>query len=179
MLKILVASENPVKILATKDAFSKYFDRLEVVGVKAPSGVEPQPINEKVFQGAFNRTMFLKKISGEQKTSADFFVGIEEGMAKKNGLWFVEGWVSILDAENKMHFGTTSSFMLPEKIVENLLAGVELGVEVDKLIGEVNSKQKNGAIGYFSHGLITRKDMHVQAILMALIPFINKNLYRK
>jgi len=36
-----------------------------------------------------------------------------------------------------------------------------------------------GAIGYLSRGLITRTDLTYQAIIMALIPRLNKSLYEE
>jgi hypothetical protein len=34
MIKVLVGSKNPVKLEATKEAFSKFFDRVEIVGIE-------------------------------------------------------------------------------------------------------------------------------------------------
>ena len=49
---VLVASKNPVKIEATREAFSKYFENFEVMGIEVDSGVAKQPINEETFEGA-------------------------------------------------------------------------------------------------------------------------------
>lgn len=41
-MKILVGSQNPVKIEAAKEAFSKYFKKVEVAGIKVDSfGTSP------------------------------------------------------------------------------------------------------------------------------------------
>ena len=40
-----------------------------------------------------------------------------------------------------------------------------------------NSKQKSGAIGYFTKDVITRKDLYTQGIITALIPFLNEDLF--
>jgi len=46
-MKVLVGSKNPVKIEATKEAFKKYFDDIEV-----DSKVSKQPIGIETFVGA-------------------------------------------------------------------------------------------------------------------------------
>ena len=46
-MKILVGSQNPVKIEATKEAFLKYFEKVEVMGIEVDSKVSSQPIGEE------------------------------------------------------------------------------------------------------------------------------------
>jgi len=42
-MKILVGSQNPVKIEAVKESFSKYFEKVEVAEIKVDSKVSSQP----------------------------------------------------------------------------------------------------------------------------------------
>ena len=66
MMKILVGSQNPVKIEATKEAFSTYFGKVEVRGIKVDSKVSNQPTNDETFHGARNRAFGLKRINDKK-----------------------------------------------------------------------------------------------------------------
>lgn len=176
-MKVLVGSENPVKIEATREAFSNYFDNLEVKGIKVKSGVPDQPVSNETFEGAENRALELKRLNEEKNLKADFFVGIESGIIKFHSKWFNLGVICILNSEGKAGFGISSGFELPESIVEQLLRGVELGDVTDKLTGEHNSKQKGGAVGFFTKNVMNRKQFYVSGLIIALIPFMNKKLY--
>lgn len=179
MVRVLVGSENPVKIEATREAFLKYFDNVEVVGIKVGSGVSDQPVNTETFEGAKNRALELKKINEEKGLGANFFVGIEGGIIQLYERWFAFGAVCIIDERGRTGYGTSSFFELPESIVRELLNGVELGIVMDKLAGEENVKQKYGAIGFFTKGVVSRKDLYVGGIVNALIPFINEKFYSR
>lgn len=176
-MKVLVGSKNPVKIDAVKEAFSKYFNNVEVIGMKVSSNVSNQPINNETFEGAKNRALELKRINREQNIGAKFFVGIEGGIAKMYSRWLAFGAICIIDNKGRIGFGTSPHFELPEKVTKHLLNGIELGDVMDRILGERNTKQKSGAIGFFTKGIMDRKNLYVHGLIVALVPFINKNLY--
>lgn len=176
-MKVLVGSTNPVKIEAVKEAFSKYFGDLEVVGMKVDSKVRSQPVDDETFDGAKNRATALKKINDERGLGAKFFVGIEGGMAKSYSRWLTFGGMCVMDDRGRMGFGTSPQFELPESIVPRLLAGTELGDVMDEITGGHNTKQKSGAIGFFTKNAIDRKSAYVHGLVAALVPFINEELY--
>ena len=176
-MKILVGSQNPVKIGATKEAFLKYFEKVEVAGIEVDSKVSSQPIGEKTFEGAKNRVLELKRINETKNLNAQFCVGVEGGIIKLYSKWFCFSGMCIIDNRGKIGFGTSSCFELPNQIVKKLLNGVELGEVMDKIIGDHNTKQKGGAIEFFTKGIMERKDIYVSGLIVALIPFINEELY--
>jgi len=176
-MKVLVGSQNPVKIEAVKEAFSKYFDNVEVIGMKVDSKVPDQPINEETFEGAKNRALELKRINEEKNLGAKFFVGIEAGIIKLYSKWFGFGVMCVADNKGKIGIGTSSHFELPESIVKHLLNRVELGDVMDRITGDHNTKQKNGAIGFLTKNVIDRKNLYVHGLIVSLLPFINENLY--
>ena len=176
-MKVLVGSQNPVKIEAVREAFSKYFDTVEVTGINVNSGVSNQPVNSETFEGAKNRALQLKRINDERGLGARFFVGIEGGIINLYSRWFALGGVCILDEKGRAGFGISPSFELPESITEHLLNGIELGDVMDRLTGVHNSKQKKGAIGFFTKGVVERKDAYVHGVITALIPFVNEGIY--
>ncbi len=75
MSKVLVGSQNPVKVEAVREAFACYFGPVEVVGLSVESGVPAQPVNDDTLAGAKNRALALRHINTTQGLGADFFVG--------------------------------------------------------------------------------------------------------
>ena len=166
-----------MKLEATKDAFSTYFDVGDVGGIGVNSKVSNQPIEDETFVGARNRALALRRINEEQNFKAAFFVGIEGGIRKLFGQWFTFGVICIVDDAGRVGYGTSPFFELPSDITEMLLDGTELGVVMDHLIGEANTKEKQGAVGYFTKGVMDRRRYYVAGLTVALIPFLNKDLY--
>jgi non-canonical (house-cleaning) NTP pyrophosphatase len=54
---------------------------------------------------------------------------------------------------------------------------MELGHADDLVFQAQNSKQQGGSVGLLTHGLITREAYYQQAMVLALIPFLNESLY--
>jgi non-canonical (house-cleaning) NTP pyrophosphatase len=54
---------------------------------------------------------------------------------------------------------------------------MELGHADDLVFQAQNSKQKGGSVGLLTHGLLTREGYYQQAMVLALIPFLNESLY--
>ncbi len=174
MVKIAVASKNPVKINACKKAFSEYFEDVEVLAFSVPSNVSPQPMSlEETYKGAVNRAKNLKK----EVKDADFYLGLESGIMKINDNFALAGGVvAIIDKKDRLSFALTPYFPLPKKVMDELNKGKELGDVMKEMIKR-DVKQKEGAIGVFSRGKVTREDLFVPAIISALLPFLNEELY--
>jgi inosine/xanthosine triphosphatase len=178
-IKVLAGSKNPVKIGAVKEAFLHYFKDLEVIGFDVNSGVSVQPIGDETFIGAKNRALELIRINQEKKLGAKYFVGIEAGIIQIFGTWFTYGATCIIDEKGRTAFGTSPLFALPDSIVKELLKGIELGVVMDQLTGSHNVKQKAGAIGFFTKGVIDRRSLYVNGTIMAYMQFLNEDLFFK
>ena len=54
---------------------------------------------------------------------------------------------------------------------------MELGAADDQFFAQENSKQGGGSVGILTHGAITRQTYYNQAIILALIPFLNEELF--
>jgi inosine/xanthosine triphosphatase len=178
-MKILVGSKNPVKVSSVEEAFKNYFPNIEVMGIEVASGVSNQPIGDETFAGAKNRAFALKQINVEQNLNADFFVGIEGGIIKLYEKWFAFGCMCVVDKEGNIGFGSSPQFELPPKVVEKLLSGIELGEVMDQIQNEENTKQKHGAIGYFTNGVMNRKELYIEGLKVAVVPFLHKKMYFK
>lgn len=172
-MKVLVASFNPVKTEACREAFAGMFanEIIDVQGIKVPSGVSDQPFSEaETLSGAVNRAELLKS----RHPDADFLVGIEGGVEQRFGELWAFAWVVVSNG-SKSGKGATARFPLPGKVKKLLDEGWELGDANDKVFAQHNSKQQGGAIGLLTGDLITRKELYVPAVIMALIPFRKEN----
>ncbi|MGD2158793.1 MAG: inosine/xanthosine triphosphatase [Anaerolineales bacterium] len=175
MKSIILASQNPVKIRATKAGFQRMFPDLDfdISWVSVPSGVREQPVSdEETLRGAFNRAQAAKDLVHE----ADFWVGIEGGVEQSEYGMLAFAWVVILSNNHKGK-GRTGAFFLPKKVAEIVRSGKELGDADDIVFGRVNSKQKQGAVGLLTEGVIERADFYEQAVILALVPFKKPGLY--
>lgn len=178
-MKILVGSENPVKLAAVKEAFEYYYAEVEVVGVKVPSGVPDQPVNDQTLTGAENRALKLKELNETNNLCADYFAGVEGGIVFNHNKWFAFGGMCVVDREGNKSFGTSAHFEIPREVSERLLNGEELGHVMDDIMQQKNTKQKMGAIGFFTKGIMDRKQLYVPGIIAALVPFNHKEMYFK
>ncbi len=173
--KIIVASKNPVKINAVKNGFERMFPDIEFEceGVSVPSEVSDQPMDdEETFRGAFNRTENAKKAFPD----ADYWAGIEGGIDFIGKDMTCFAWV-LVQSNEKIGKAKTATFFLPEKVADLVKSGKELGDADDIVFGESNSKQKTGALGLLTKNVISRMALYEDPVIMALIPFKNKDLY--
>mgnify|MGYP001359550802 CR=1 FL=1 len=179
MKTILVASKNPVKIQAARDGFTRMFpgEMFEVRGVSTPSGVSDQPFsNQETLQGALNRAANAR----DQFPDADYCVGIEGGVEPwETGDLTAFAWVVVLERgeDRRIGKGRTGTFFLPPRVAALVREGKELGEADDIVFGRTNSKQENGAVGILTDDVIDRAGFYAPAVILALIPLKNKDLY--
>lgn len=165
--KVVVASLNPAKINAVKSAFQSAFPHqaFEFIGISVESEVDDQPMSdEETRDGALNRVKNAK-IS---QPDADYYVGLEAGI--EDNVTFA--WM-IIESDTHRGESRSASLMLPPLVIEKLDHANELGDVMDEVFGTENIKQKGGAISLLTHDLLTRSSVYHQALILALIPFIN------
>lgn len=165
--KVVVASLNPAKINAVKSAFQSAFPHqaFEFIGISVESEVDDQPMSdEETRDGALNRVKNAK-IS---QPDADYYVGLEAGI--EDNVTFA--WM-IIESDTHRGESRSASLMLPPLVIEKLDHANELGDVMGEVFGTENIKQKGGAISLLTHDLLTRSSVYHQALILALIPFIN------
>lgn len=175
-MRIAVASKNPVKIEAVKEAFAEFFkDSFETESFSVSSGVSDQPLgNKETRRGAENRAKAVRLKSPD----FDYYIGIEGGVSMLRGQMVAFAWMVILNGKTE-GAARTASFFLPPRVAELVLSGYELGQADDMVFKKQNSKQQNGAVGLLTNNVVVRKSLYKQAIILALIPFFNPELYKK
>lgn len=175
MKKVIIASKNQVKTNAVKNGFEKMFpyESFEFEGVSVSSGVNDQPMNnQETMTGAVNRAENAKK----NFSSADYWVGIEGGVERKQGEMEAFSWVVIKSKESDGK-ARTGTFFLPKKVVNLIDAGKELSEADDIVFKCTDSKQKNGSVGILTENIIDRTKYYTEAVILSLIPFKNPDIY--
>lgn len=172
-MKVVVASKNPVKIRATREAFEKQFpgQPVECVAVEAGSGVGDQPFSdEETRHGAINRSHNASEIDPE----ADYWVGLEGGVDTFNGQLMAFAWMAVLGPNGRTGTARTVTLPLPPAVKELLEDGLELGEANDRVFSTVNSKHQGGAFALLTDGLYTREGVYTETLVIALVPFVNE-----
>ena len=172
-MRVAVGSMNPVKVSAVEEVFSKLFRSVEVIPVAVDSGISPQPFGFDTLRGAENRAKRALEATG-----ADYGVGIEGGLLELAGRWYNLGFVVIVDREGFMGTGTSGWFELPPSFLERIKSGEELAEVLDSFLGVKGVGRRDGAVGVFTGNKVTRKDLYVHGIYMALIPLLNKKIWK-
>ncbi len=172
-MRVVVGSTNPTKVEGTKLAFEQFFDNVEVIGKSVSSDVPPQPFNDDTIRGAINRA--LRSYSKD----FDFSVGIEAGLfsLKKSITGFIDFQVAVVYNGKRMSIGFGPGFEFPPRVVEEALKGREVGDVMEEITGIENIGERMGAVHYLTRGVISRIELTRIAVTMALIPWINKDLY--
>lgn len=176
MKRVIVASQNPVKIAAAREAWTRMFpdDACDAAGVAVSSGVSHQPMgDEETRQGALSRAA----AAAAAHPAADFWIGIEGGVADTANGMEAFAWVAVYDDSGRVGLARSASFFLPPAVTHLIRQGKELGEADDIVFGRTNSKQENGAVGILTGNAIERRDYYREAAIMALIPFKNEHLY--
>ena len=171
-MKVLIGTTNPGKIKGAKIALEKYFDNVEVEGIKVVSGVNEQPVGVETYQGALNRVDALMHYAAKNNLQADLFLAVESGLTSEQGFWAITNIAIIKNINGEMGVGSSASFPVPEKYV-SAIKNETLGAVMDRIFNESDLRSSTGGIGLLTREVVTRIDLTAQAFLMALTPFIN------
>ncbi|MEQ6281220.1 inosine/xanthosine triphosphatase [Kluyvera huaxiensis] len=172
MHQVIVATTNPAKIQAILAAFDQIFGEgsCHIDAISVETGVPEQPFgSEETRAGARNRLANARQV----KPEADFWVAIEAGIDE--GATF--SWV-VIESRDQRGEARSATLPLPQAILEQVRAGEALGPVMSKYTGIDKIGNKEGAIGVFTAGALTRSSVYHQAVVLALSPFHN-DLYRQ
>ncbi|MFX1314751.1 MAG: inosine/xanthosine triphosphatase [Promethearchaeota archaeon] len=187
LIKICVGSLNPAKINAVEISFGNYFRNFRIFKIKANSKVSSQPIGmENIIKGAINRARSaLNYLLIEKNEKSDIFgVGIEAGLVSvphtRTGYMDFQ-FCAIIDENQKISLGSGIAFEYPKYVIDLLLDNrdLEIGQIMGELAGNMNLKNELGAISFLSKNKMKRTEILTQAVNCALLPWINKELYKE
>lgn len=172
-MKVVIASHNPAKIRAVKDAFSLQLpeETIEFIPITVESGVSDQPhSDEETRRGARIRALR----AGEFYPDADYWIGLEGGIETIDDQLMTFAWMAVLGHDGNISAARTVTLPLPPAVKLLVDEGLELGDANDRVFSTHNSKHQGGAFGLLSKGLYTRESVYTQALVIALIPFHNE-----
>ncbi len=175
-MEVCVGSTNPTKLKGVKDAFNMFYNNVNIKGYDVQTGIPPQPIGlELTIEGARRRAILSLTI-GER---CDFGVGVEAGLISIGDKFFDVQIAFVIDKNGIESYGFSPMFMVPKTFVEKILVGEykELEDVVDSYFHTKNIGERGGFISILSKNRIRRENLVFYAVAMALIPFINQDLY--
>ncbi|MBP3707843.1 MAG: DUF84 family protein [Clostridia bacterium] len=174
-MKVLVATKNQGKIEGARRALGHYFDNIEIEGIPVESNVGEQPVNNEIYNGAKNRVKNLKRYAKENNIEAELYLSIESGISNALGRWMITNIAVIEDNSNFESYGTSPSFPVPDKLVEDII-NTDLSQVMNKIFeNDEERHNKGGGIQLLTHNEISRIDLTEMAFIMALTKFINEN----
>ena len=155
---IALGSTSQEKISYLKKVFSQKKIKTEVFPVAVESGVPDQPIGEEVIiKGAKNRALqALRKIS-----EAEIGVGMEGGLVRKKGNFYLFCAVAIVSREEKFFLGVSKELPLPQEVFWQIKQKGKFGIVIRNY---ASKKGKDEDI----EELISREKSFSQALQQAL-----------
>ena len=115
----------------------------------------------------------LKNYCKENNISADLYLSIESGINNFFGVWFITNIAVIEDNNDYASYGTSPSFPVPEKYVNDIIT-TDLNEVMCKLFNkEKNLHNKKGGIELLTGGITNRIDLTELAFIMALTSHLN------
>lgn len=161
-MKIGIGSSNPAKIKAA-DPFLAYFKEAELLSYSSNSLVSAQPFSdEETKEGAINRAKDCVK------QGASIGLGFEGGVMEMEDGMYLCNWGAVADKDGNVFSAAGARILLPHSIVEGLKEGQELGTLMGEFTQDPEIRKKDGAIGVFTSGMLTRSEMflHISTILL-------------
>jgi inosine/xanthosine triphosphatase len=171
--KIAVGTLNPAKIEAVQMVIDRIWPNSKLMPVAVPSSVSIMPMSdEECLTGARARAL-----SAIDLTDAELGIGMEAGVNQELEGLMLLGWVAIAGENGREGIASTARLPLPAAIAARVLEGEELGPVMDQILNQNNVKQKGGAVGALTGGLVLRKETFAIAVAYALAPFVSPRFY--
>jgi len=152
---VRVGTANAMKLAATRKAFARFFKKATVVGVDVSSSVSPQPISfGEIVRGARDRARRAFR-------DCDFSVGIEAGIFKVGPVSprpFQITMACVFDGTREA-LGSGPFFEIPPAMVKQIV------------------RADTGSVAVVTKGKVNRESVTRDAVVMALAPFVSRELY--
>ncbi|MFA6328109.1 MAG: inosine/xanthosine triphosphatase [Candidatus Micrarchaeia archaeon] len=167
---VQAGTDNPTKLSGARTALARVFGRKFILhGHKEDSRVSHHPFDAETFAGAENRARAAWK---RAKGKCDYSVGIESGLFEMRKGEFFDITVCCVFDGNGTTFGTGAGFCVPSWIAGKIRGKSDLSRVMAQLAGVEGIGRKQGALGWFSNGVMHRADQVEQAVANALVPRI-------
>jgi inosine/xanthosine triphosphatase len=164
IMKIAVGSTNPTKTRAVENVLRVLFSEIELVALEVSSGIGAQPVgDQQTRRGAFNRAR-----AALEATGAEWGFGLEGGIVQTEFGTMTNAWCVVVARDGRVGVGGSANMLLPERVADRVLQGVELGHAMDEYASIEDVKRKMGAIGVLTRGLLDRQGAYEYIVKLAL-----------
>ena len=189
---IAIGSRRRPKVEAVKTAMEKLrrvapFSPAEIAYISrdVSSDIANTPMSqEEMMQGAYNRAHHVQAQLAAEGIEPAYAFGLEGGLfriaaSQQKAAWYLQSWVYVTDGIQG-YFGSSPAVQIPHHVVAELAGeNVELADIMDRLGDAASGRDKGGAFALLTKGLLTRRAIFEQAVLAAMAPFYNTEIYHK
>jgi inosine/xanthosine triphosphatase len=171
---VAVGSTNPVKLAAARTVIGRVAPSARVESRKIPSTVRDQPFgDDETIRGALARAH-----GARQALEADLGIGLEGGVVEMHDSMRTCAWAAVVNSAGREGIGGSLAMPLPDSVARLIRnEGLELGHAMDRLTGEHDIKQRQGAVGILTAGLVDRQAAYEVILAYALAPFLTSELW--
>lgn len=157
-MKVAIGSKNPVKVRAVQNAFPEPGNM--VLSVEVDSCVRSQPLShDETRTGAIHRAKGCLQI-----TDAVMGIGLEGGVFVMDEQLYLCNWGALVDRDMRLFVVGGPTLKLPDHFRGLLEKGKELNEVMHREAGIEGLGSKEGAIGYYTQGRITRDQVFTQMV---------------
>lgn len=166
MTTVAVGSTNPAKVRAVQEVFPS------VKEMKVASGVSEQPMSDEE-----TRTGAIRRARSCIEQGASIGIGLEGGVMESEVGMLSVNWGTLVDEHGCEVVASGARYPLPEEIAADIRSGKELGDVIDAYTARKDVRKKEGAVGIFTNGMMTRSELyiHIVRLLAGQYEFIKRN----
>ncbi len=168
-MEFIVGSTNNAKVQAVKDTVAIHFPEAIIEYMETDSGVSNQPFgDEETLDGAINRALNVRSL---HKNAIG--IGLEGGVRLINEKMYICNWGALVFTDGKRYTAGGAQIPLPDEIALEIQRGKELGPVIDAYFQALGLHQREGAMGMFTAGIVTRIDLfqHIIALLIGQLKY--------
>lgn len=175
-MEFIIGSMNQAKVEATQKVVKEHYPHAIVHARPSDSGVSAQPIGDtETITGAINRAQ-------EVRTKAPNVIGIglEGGVRKLGNALYICNWGALETPEGQLITAGGAQIPLPSVIAKEIENGKELGPVIDQYFNQNQLRQREGAMGMFTAGAITRVELftHILHMLIGQLTYHSEENHR-
>lgn len=174
MENILIGTTSESKLKIVKDFFEQQGKEYNILPRDVSSEIADQPLDEDTtILGATNRARNAAKNDGE----FIFSIGLEGGLLKINGLYYLICIAVMIDNQGKQFIGMSSELPIPRKVSDQIENGEQFGDTI-RVFRKENSDKSQILVDHLDE-LIERKKSFTEALRIAFLIFsLQEDFYK-
>ncbi len=175
-MKIVLTTQNPAKIDSTRNVLDCLLKAtpytLETVELEIEG---PEPHGElKIVEAIKSGIAKARRLIPE----AAYYVGMEGGIIEKGQEAEEAAYVLIYgEQEGRFSMSKAASFQIPSKVLVDVKNGIPFATSVEKNFKAQDVKRGGGFINILTQGIITKRDLYFQPLVIAFSQILNPEWY--